>query len=89
MLTLSPKIQFQTAHKSESENLMKAVRERWMSIALTNALASMSIGGATKDELNGARKFIEVFLNLAEPLPPPTPLPPSKELGQPMPEKEI
>ncbi len=88
MKTLSPTIQFQTAHKAEAESLTVAVRERWMAVSLTHAIASMSIGGATKEELIGARKFVEIFLNLAEPVKAaPMGLPP-KELGQKPEEKQ-
>lgn len=82
MLTLSPHHQFLSANAKEAEALKMATTERWMAVALTHALASMSIGGATKDELNGARKFIDILLNLAEPIKPLAPSLPSKELGQ-------
>jgi len=82
MLSLSPILNFQQTQKAAAEQLAQTIRTSWMPTALTFALAEMSSRNATREELIGARIFIGILMNLAEPLSPPTPALPSKELGQ-------
>ena len=82
MKALSPIAHFQQVRPTEAEELFKAVRTSWMTSALTYSLAEMSGRSATNDELRGARLFISILLNLAEPIPAPAPPLPDKSLGQ-------
>jgi hypothetical protein len=82
MLALSPITHFQKTRATDAEELFKAVRTVWMTSALTHALAEMSGRNATNDELRGARIFIGILLNMAEPIPAPAPPLPDKSLGQ-------
>jgi hypothetical protein len=83
MLSLSPSLHFQKYNKDAAAELHSAVRTGWMAAALTCALSEMAFGNASTEELNGARKFIKTFMNMAEEIVPPTPQLPNKELGQP------
>lgn len=66
-LTLSPKEQFQTAHKPDAEEFAKVIAaSRPISVALTHALAEMAMRGAAREEMHGARMFISIFLNMGE-----------------------
>ena len=66
MIVLSPKLQFQKGCPEEAKSLAEQAPSKWMASALTHALAQMSADKASQREMDGARKFIVVFLNLAE-----------------------
>jgi hypothetical protein len=82
MLSLSPIAHFQNTRKEDAMALANAVRTSWMTSALTYSMASMALSGATKEELIGARQFMGIMMNLAEPIPAPPPPLPDKTLGQ-------
>lgn len=80
MNTLSPKLQYLLVHKEDAERLSTIITgERTLSVSCLYALAEMAHNGATREELNGADKFITTLLNIGEPDKTPTPLP-KKEL---------
>ena len=82
MLNLSPIAHFQKVRPAEAEELFKVMRTSWMTSAMIYALAEMSGRNATNDELRGARAFMALLLNMAEPIPAPAPPLPDKSLGQ-------
>ena len=44
------------------------VRQRSFHEASTYSLAKMALDGATADQLAGAKKFLQIFMNCAEPV---------------------
>lgn len=66
MIILSPTAQFQKACPQEALALAEAIPSKWMAAALTHAFAQMASDGKSKEELAGAKYFIEKLINLAE-----------------------
>ncbi len=79
-LSLSPILNFQGQHKAVAEELSKVMRTGFMATSMSFALSEMAYRNASKEEMIGAKIFIGVLMNLAEPLPIPPPSLPDKEL---------
>ena len=71
---INPKELFQQSLKPESQ-FRTIIRSTEMQSAITYAFAQFSISNPTTEESTGARKWVEIFTNLAEPTPPPTTFP--------------
>jgi hypothetical protein len=69
MTTLSPKTNFLLYAKPAAEELQKQRESSWLTVSLTYALAQMAHEGHSKEELLGAREFINTLQNLWEPVP--------------------
>lgn len=68
MIDLSPKNQFQKLRKDDFEAFAKILPEPFMRTALTYAFAEMGQGGITPEELNGAKRFIAIFVTITDPV---------------------
>ena len=62
----SPKEQYQKFQVESATELVMHTNSKWLRVSLDAALAQMSAAGAENLELRGARRFIEVLLDLAE-----------------------
>ena len=62
----SPRIAFQTLHKSSADELKAHREDGWLKTALAFSLGDMAFTGATAEELHGARKLIYTLQNLWE-----------------------
>ncbi len=68
---LNPKRQFQEYHTKESDEWRINSRLASTKMAMLHAYAEFSNLGFSQPEVNGARQFIFLLLNLSEPEPPP------------------
>jgi hypothetical protein len=66
MILHSPKHNFQAFQPEASEALKSQRESSWLTVSMTYALAEMASLGATTEQLNGARNFIQVLQNLWE-----------------------
>lgn len=66
MNSLAPRDIFQQSCKAEAEALATAAGQPWMRTAMIYTVSQMALSGATEQELAGARKFIQTFINLSE-----------------------
>ena len=62
----SSKEQYQRYQTDSAAELVMHTNSKWLRVSLDAALAQMSAGGAENLELRGARRFIEILLDLAE-----------------------
>jgi hypothetical protein len=74
-LSFSPKQQFIRRHHDLSLQLNQTVAEPWFQESMVYALSQMTDSGATKEELQGAKKFRDIFTTLGEPVDDPEPRP--------------
>lgn len=75
MISFSPRTHFQTFNKAEAEELHTHAQTRWFALSLGAALSEMAKQGATVEELGGASRFINIFVNLGEKSEPPLKFP--------------
>lgn len=66
MISFSPKEQFRKFQSDSVMELAQHAESRWLTIAISTAMAQISFEGATEAELAGARRFISRLLNLHE-----------------------
>lgn len=67
MNQLSPKQDFQKRFKSLSDTHATHIKEPWMQQALSQSLLELSMrADLNLSELQGARKFITIFLNISD-----------------------
>lgn len=71
---LNAKEEFQVSAERR-ENFAKIVAEPVVAIAVLYAIAKFASEGATTEQLIGVRKYLDIFLTLAEPEPTPLALP--------------
>lgn len=69
-MTFSPKSQWCSSGERR-EKLAQLVADPVIPSALTHALADIAYHGATAEQMVGARKIIDAFLGLSDPLPEP------------------
>ena len=62
----SPKEQYQLYQPDSALALAENTNKKWLRVSLDAALAQLSASGAENLELRGARRFIEVLLDLPE-----------------------
>lgn len=67
MISLSPTELF-ADDKTLASPWRDEVRKRAFHEAAVYSLAKMALGGATADQLAGAKEFLRVFMNCAEPV---------------------
>jgi hypothetical protein len=68
MNTISPKALFLQAHKDKAEELSKIVLDTTLRHATVFALAEMANErGVTQEQLDGAKRFVDILINLGEP----------------------
>lgn len=73
----TPLINFQSLQQPAMLELSKALNETWLRLSFDYALTHMAISGATKEELDGAKKFMDALQALGD----------KKEAAAPLPDK--
>lgn len=66
MIEFNPVRSYQIHHKEEMTALLEQRTARWLTIGLSTAMSQLAAFGASEHELRGARRFVEIFLNLPE-----------------------
>lgn len=64
MITHSPKQNFLNFQKEPAATLQEQRESFWLTTSFSYTLAEMAHLGATTEQLNGARNFIQIFQNL-------------------------
>jgi hypothetical protein len=81
MNVIDPQRDFQTLTGEFANEIRKQAPQPWFRAACNSALAQVAWAGATADEINGARKFMRVLMNIGE-VPVPLPAFPRKDLDE-------
>lgn len=81
MNAISPKQDFQNFQGVLVDDARKQTAQAWFLVSANFALAQLAWNGASSDELNGARKFLTILVNIGEP-PVELPVFPKKQLDE-------
>lgn len=65
---MSPKDQFQSFHKDDADAFAKTIGEPHVQMAMLHAFAELASGGATTEQLAGARTFIAILNKISDPV---------------------
>jgi len=74
-MTESPRSLFQQVHKEAAADLSNVAQGRTLRLAAVFAMAELTTENASKENLDGARRFSQILMTLGDPIEKPAPYP--------------